>query len=413
VTVLALVVVRPDAVGAATELPPGPVLDLPGAWALSQGAGVVVAVIDSGTRLEHPDLAPNLWRNPAEVAGNRRDDDGNGYVDDVHGVDLTGGHDLHDGLGHGTHVAGTIAAAANGSGVVGVAYRAKLMTIKVLDSAGNGDTGRVAEGIRYAAANGARIINLSVESTDNDPRVRAAVQAAAAADVLIVCSAGNGSTDLDRSRLYPVSIASPNLIGVAATDEANQYALTLFSNYGRLTVGVAAPGVDVLSTSRTGGYETKSGTSMASPHVAGVAALMAAAAPDLTAPELRGLLLEHAVGTDAPVGAGILDALSSVRAAREATSFQAGQPPGARVLLATRRGRVTRVQVALLGATQAVRRLAVRLDGRLIARVPVSRRVQTVAWRGRAGRRVTVTAQAAGGRKLASASARIRTVRMQ
>jgi subtilisin family serine protease len=399
----------------ASEVPPGPVLELPAAWQLSQGAGVVVAVIDSGTRLEHPDLAPNLWRNAGEVAGNRRDDDGNGYVDDVHGVDLTRRHgqDLHDGYGHGTHVAGTIAAAANGRGVIGVAYRAKLMTIKVLDRAGNGNTGAVAQGIRYAAANGARIVNLSVETTDDDPRVRAAIKAAAAADVLVVCSAGNGGTDLDRSRLFPVSIAAPNLIGVAATDEVDQSALPLFSNYGRLTVPVAAPGVDVLSTSRTGGYETKSGTSMAAPHVTGVAALMAAAAPQLTAPELRGLLLEHAVPTGVPVGAGIVDALRSVSAALAARGFESGQPPGARVLLATRRGRVTRVQVALRGAIDTVRRLAVRLDGRLIARVRAGRRVQTVAWRGRTGRRVTVTALAADGRKLASASARVRAVRMQ
>ena len=385
-------------------------LDLPGAWQLSQGAGVVVAVIDSGARLEHPDLAPNLWRNPYEVAGNRRDDDGNGYVDDVHGVNLTPGGtntDLHDGYGHGTHVAGTIAAAANQGGVVGVAYRARLMVVKVLDDRGSGNTRRVAEGIRYAAANGARIINLSVESRKDDPRVRAAVKAAAAADVLIVCSAGNGGTDLDRSRLFPVSIAAPNLIGVAATGPANQYALESFSNYGRLTVAVAAPGAEVVSTSRTGGYESKSGTSMASPHVTGVGALMAAVAPQLTAPELRALLLEHAVHTDAPVGAGIVDALGSVLAASRATSLELGQPPGARVLLATRRGRVTRVQVALRGATQAVHRLVVRLDGRVVAHARGGRRVLTVAWRGRAGRRVRVAALDAGGRTLATARARV------
>ena len=114
---------------------PGSVLHLPAAWALSQGAGVVVAVIDSGTRLEHPDLAPNVWVNFREVPGNGVDDDGNGYVDDVHGVDLTTtapAQDLSDGNGHGTHVAGIIAAAANGRGVVGVAFRARIMTVKAL-----------------------------------------------------------------------------------------------------------------------------------------------------------------------------------------------------------------------------------------------------------------------------------------
>src|SRR4051812_27829963 len=127
---------------------PGTVFDLPGAWALTQGKGVVVAVLDSGTRLDHPDLAPNIWTNFGEVPNNGKDDDGNGYVDDVHGVDLTSGksnQDLHDGFGHGTHVAGTIAAAANGRGVVGVAFRAKLMTVKVLDDRGAGTTGAVAQ----------------------------------------------------------------------------------------------------------------------------------------------------------------------------------------------------------------------------------------------------------------------------
>jgi subtilisin family serine protease len=387
---------------------PGTVFDLPGAWQLSQGAGVIVAVIDSGARLEHADLAPNVWRNPYEMPGNRRDDDGNGYVDDAHGVNLTRGgshQDLHDGFGHGTHVSGTIAAAGSPGGVVGVAYRATLMTVKVLDDRGGGSTIRVAEGIRYAAANGARIINLSVNSPDDDPRVRAAIEAAAAADVLIVCSAGNGGRDLDRTRLFPVSIAAPNLIGVAATGQANQYALESFSNYGRLTVPVAAPGADVVSTSRTGGYESKSGTSMAAPHVTGVAALMAAAAPELTAHELRALLLEHAVHTDAPVGAGIVDALGSVSAATLATTRELGRPPGVRVLLATRRGRVLRVQVALRGPTAAVHQYVVRLDGRVVISAPAGRRVQTIAWRGRAGRRVSVAALSADGRTIATAAA--------
>ena len=152
---------------------PQTVLDLPGAWRLSQGAGVVVAVIDSGVRIDHPDLRSNLWRNPAERPGNERDDDGNGYVDDVHGVNLSSrGDDARTCAttsGHGTHVAGTIAAAANGRGVIGVAYRAKLMTVKILDERGIGSTKAMAEGIRYAAANGARIINLSLETPDRRP----------------------------------------------------------------------------------------------------------------------------------------------------------------------------------------------------------------------------------------------------
>ncbi len=266
---------------------PAAVFDLPGAWQLSQGAGVVVAVVDSGMKMDHPDLAPNAWTNFAEVPDNGVDDDNNGYVDDVHGVDLTTtktGQDLHDGLEHGTHVAGTIAAAANSRGVVGVAYRAKLMTVKVLGDDGGGTTGGVAEGIRYAAANGARIINLSLEGDTDDPRMRAAVDAAAAANALIICSAGNSGIDVDQKPVYPVSIPAPNVVGVAATEPDEGRDLPDFSNYGKLTVPVAAPGVEVISTSKSGGYEYKSGTSMAAPHVVGVAALMAAVAPDLPRP---------------------------------------------------------------------------------------------------------------------------------
>src|SRR4051794_11448623 len=200
---------------------PETVFDLPGAWRVSQGAGVVVAVVDSGVRLDHPDLRQNLWTNPAEIPGNHADDDANGYVDDVHGVDLTGEHSLDDGQGHGTHVAGTIAAARNGKGVVGVAYEAELMVVRILDSHGSGTTQMLDDGIRYAAANGARIINLSLETEADDPKVRAAIRQAAAENVLIICSAGNTGANVDRRPLYPVSIPADNLVGVAATTSAD------------------------------------------------------------------------------------------------------------------------------------------------------------------------------------------------
>ena len=151
---------------------PDSVLNLPPAWQLSRGAGVVVAVVDSGAKLDHTDLAPNIWTNFDEMPGNRVDDDRNGYVDDVHGVDFStsaSGNDLSDGWGHGTHVAGIIAAAQNGRGVVGVAPRARLMILKVLDAKGAGTTNGVSEAIRYAAANGARVINLSLSGPKDDP----------------------------------------------------------------------------------------------------------------------------------------------------------------------------------------------------------------------------------------------------
>jgi subtilisin family serine protease len=393
----------------------GVVLHLPKAWELSQGAGVVVAVVDSGARLDHTDLAPNIWVNFDEVPGNRVDDDANGYIDDVHGVDLTtdrrGVQDLSDGNGHGTHVAGTIAGAANGRGVVGVAFRARLMIVKVLDAGGAGTTGGVAEGIRYAAANGARIINLSLGGPTRDPALVEAVRAAEQANVLLVCSAGNLGNNVDVAPSYPVSIAAGNMVGVAATEPASGRELGSFSNYGHNTIALAAPGVSVLSSSNDGGYELKSGTSMAAPHAAGVAALMASMRPDMSAAELRALLLQNAGRSSLPVSAGYLDALSSVLSAASASTYRLGQPPLVRVLAAQRKGRQTVVQVAVLGDTRGVARYRLSLGRRRVAELRKGSSPFTVRLRGRPGRRLRVDALDAGGRVIASGTRKVRGVR--
>ena len=397
---------------------PGAILKLPAAWALSQGAGVVVAVIDSGTRLDHPDLAPNIWVNFREVPGNGVDDDGNGYVDDVHGVDLTtssAAQDLSDSNGHGTHVAGTIAAAANGRGVVGVAYRARIMTVKVLAADGSGTTSAVAEGVRYAAANGARIINMSLGGDQPDERVKAAIDVAAAANVLVICSAGNSGRDIDAQPSYPVSFAAPNLIGVAATVPEAGKDLGGFSNYGRTTVQLAAPGEEVLSTTNDGGYGFKTGTSMAAPHVAGVAALMAGVAPNLSAAELRAQLLQNASRASVPVGSGYLDALASVRGVAANAGISLGQPPQLRVLQAQRAGggrrAQTLVQFGVSGATATVKRYRVLLGGRRVAELGAGQSVLTMRKRGRSAGRVRVLALDAAGKAVAQASARVRRVK--
>jgi hypothetical protein len=388
---------------------PETVLDLPGAWRLSQGAGVIVAVVDSGVRLSHPDLAPNLWRNPDEIPGNHKDDDGNGYVDDVHGVDLTGEHSLDDGQGHGTHVAGTIAAARNGKGVVGVAYEAELMVVRILDSHGSGTTQMLADGIRYAAANGARIINLSLETEADDPKVRAAIRQAAAENVLIICSAGNTGANVDRRPLYPVSIPADNLVGVAATTSADDgEAIPQFSNFGPLSVPVAAPGEGVVSTASDGGYETRSGTSMAAPHVSGVAALMASIAPRLSAQELRALLLEHAVRPPAPGKPGYVDALGSVQAAGlagAAMTTTPGQKPMVGILSSKRRGNVIRLQVTRSAGIHDVR---VRLDGTTVSTLRGGARSPlTLILRDFKGRTLLAEGLSAPGRRIASATARV------
>jgi len=392
---------------------PSSLLDLPGAWQLSQGAGVTVAVVDSGIRLDHPDLGPNVWTNFGEVPGNGIDDDHNGFVDDVHGADLTtvaSRQDLTDGNGHGTHVAGIIAAAANGQGVVGVAPKAKIMTVKVLDAQGQGTTGAVADGIRYAVANGARVINLSLKSDAPDPRVDAAIAEALAARALVVVAAGNDGIDIDRTPSYPASVPAPNLLAVAATTPADGSGLAEFSNYGVLSVQLAAPGEEILSTAHDGSYVVESGTSMAAPMTSAVAALMASANPRIGGVELRSLLLQSATRSQLPVAAGYVDALRAVLAASTAVGYDASQPPRIRVLQATAKGARTTVQIAALGFVTAIKRYVVTLDGRRVARLAARASPFTVRL-ARKGRGVGVQALDASGRRLAVAQLRVRALR--
>jgi subtilisin family serine protease len=381
----------------------GTVLNLPRAWELTQGAGVTVAIIDSGARLDHPDLAPNIWTNFGEVPGNGVDDDHNGYVDDVHGVDLTSaapGQDLSDGNGHGTHVAGIVGAAANDRGVVGVAPQVKLMIVKVLSASGAGTTGAVATGIRYAAANGARIINISLGGDSRDERVDTAVQAAAAANALIVASAGNSSRDIDVVPNFPAAIAAPNLIGVAATDPEDGRSINSASNYGRLTVQLAAPGGEILSSANDGGYVLKTGTSMAAPMVAGVAALAASVNPGIPAADLRAELMQNAARSPLPVAAGYVDALHSVLSASVAVGYDTTQPPRLRILSATTKGRRTQVQAATLGSTAGIARYLVKLGGNKAVQLKPRESPFTVTLR-RRGSFARVRAVDAAGRTVA------------
>jgi subtilisin family serine protease len=331
----------------------------------------------------------------------------------VHGVDLTTtkpGQDLSDGFGHGTHVAGIIAAAANGRGVVGVAPRAKLMIVKVMDAQGRGTTGAVAEGIRYAAANGARIINLSIQGDTPDPRLNDAIAAAGAANALVVVAAGNSSRDIDSKPSYPASIAAPNLIAVAATSPDTGRALNAQSNFGRLDVQLAAPGEDILSTANNGGYISLTGTSMASPMVAGVAALAASVNPRLSATDLRAILLQNAARSSLPVSAGYVDALGSVLAATTAVGYDSTQPPRVHILKATATRTRTQVQVAVTGSTQAITRYAVRVGRKRVAQLAPQPSPFTLKLRKRYGK-VRVQALGASGRSLASATRRVARLR--
>jgi subtilisin family serine protease len=257
-------------------------IDGPEAWDLrSTAPNVIVAVVDSGVRFTHEDLAPNMWRNPGEIAGNGVDDDRNGYVDDVHGIsalDATG-YPM-DGNGHGTHVAGTIAASGNnGVGVVGVAWRAQIMALKFLDGNGDGYTSDAVISIDYARNKGASIVNASFAGPGASITLRDAILRARSAGMIIVAAAGNESVNNDALPSYPANYAIDNVVSVAATTRSD--ALANFSNYGAQTVHLAAPGSSIYSTYYTSdnAYVVMSGTSMAAPHVAGAMALMRAHGP--------------------------------------------------------------------------------------------------------------------------------------
>lgn len=245
----------------------------PMAWPVNRGSGAIVAVVDSGVTISNPDLFGNIWKNGSEVEGNGVDDDANGFVDDVYGADWVG-HDgnPNDEAGHGTHVAGTIAAIAdNGVGGAGVAPGAQVMPLRFLDRNGAGNVGDAIAAIEYAIQNGADVVNASWGGPAYSAPLEAAIRRAGEMGVVVVAAAGNDGNNNDATPTYPAAMKIPNLISVAATDRSDT--LAGFSNYGRTTTHVAAPGVEILSTLGDGfGYY--SGTSMAAPHVAGIAALL-------------------------------------------------------------------------------------------------------------------------------------------
>lgn len=270
----------------------------PAAWETGTGhSNIVVAVLDTGVDTRHPDLVDNLWRNPGEVPNNGIDDDQNGIIDDVFGADFADDDgDPEDDAGHGTHVAGTLAAVANnGRGVAGVCWQARVMSVRVLRADGSADTPGFLSAFSYVVAMkrrgvDVRVINCSWGGGSASAALKEAIQEAGAAGILVVCSAGNERQDNDVLPTFPAGYDCPELLSVAASGTCGE--LANFSCYGRTTVHLAAPGRDILSTFRGGErYAVLSGTSMAAPHVSGAAALLASLRPDLTVLQLRELLL--------------------------------------------------------------------------------------------------------------------------
>lgn len=259
---------------------------------ITSAASIVVAVIDTGVDYNHPDLVDNMWVNTGEIPNNSIDDDENGYVDDVYGYDFYNDDgDPFDDHYHGTHVAGTIGAVGNNSvGVTGVAQSASIMAVKFLSGDGWGYYSGAVSSIEYAVANGAKVLNNSWGGGGYDSALASAVAASNTAGVIFVAAAGNSGYDTDDYPNYPSCLSSSNVVSVAATTYDDDIAY--FSNYGAYTVDLGAPGYYIFSTLPDNDYGYLSGTSMASPHVAGAAALLWAAYPTLSHLQVINLLYQ-------------------------------------------------------------------------------------------------------------------------
>ncbi|MAV90719.1 MAG: subtilase [Bdellovibrionaceae bacterium] len=296
----------------------GTITGLPGfdinarkAWALETGSkDVRIAVIDTGINYNLDDIKDNIWTNEVELNGQPGvDDDGNGCIDDIHGCDFANNDgDPMDGHGHGSHVTGTIAASANnGKDIVGVAWHATVVGIKFLTDSGSGSLENAIKAIDYATKLGVHMTSNSWGGGGRSEALLEAIQRAEAAGILFIAAAGNSSVNMDTRPQYPAGYDVPNIISVAAVDNAGN--LASFSNYGR-SVHIAAPGVNILSTTPRG-LQSWSGTSMACPHVSGVAALVYSHFPNMNYSEVKDRILASARPTASirgKVATGMLDA---------------------------------------------------------------------------------------------------------
>lgn len=290
---------------------------------------IIVAIVDTGIDYQHEDLKDVVWKNENEIPANGIDDDQNGYIDDIYGINTlvrdaqgratVNNKDTHS---HGTHVAGTIGARQNnGIGIAGIASNVKLMGIRTVPNNSDETDVDVAEAFVYAAKNGAKIINCSFGKGRNEggnliPETLKYIQETYG--VLVVAAAGNDSSDIDKRPTYPASHTSENLLIVAST--ASSGGMSGFSNYGKIGVDVAAPGSSIYSTTPGNNYESMSGTSMASPTTAGVAAEVLSHYPNLSPIQLKEVLMNSVTKVDRFSGkmvtGGRIDLLKALELAR-------------------------------------------------------------------------------------------------
>ena len=304
---------------------PGADISAAPAWDITTGSSsVVIGIVDTGVDYNHPDLAPNMWTNPGEIAGNGKDDDGNGFVDDVHGYDFADNDsDPGPGSGHGTHVAGIAAGAGNnGTGATGTAWHASIMALKTFSDDGSGYISDSVSALNYAAMM-RRTYGVNVRVTNNSwvtdqyvSSLRTALKADGDAGILTVAAAGNGSYNVDASPLYPAAYDLNTIISVAGTDRYDN--LADFSVWGPNTVDLAAPAANIYGPIPGTGYNSGSGVSYAAPFVTGVVALAWSAAPDATPAQVRAAVLggvDHLPSLTGKVATGgRLNALNTLQA---------------------------------------------------------------------------------------------------
>jgi thermitase len=290
---------------------------------------IIVAVVDTGVDTQHVDLKSVIWVNSNEIPGNGIDDDNNGYIDDINGIntlvrDSNGKAtvDNKDTHSHGTHVSGTIGATQNNKiGIAGIASNVKIMGIRTVPNNGDETDIDVAEAFIYAAKNGAKIINCSFGKSSNEGRQLIPDTLKYIGEnygVLVIAAAGNDSKDIDKSLTYPASLNSDNLLVIAST--SNNGRMSSFSNYGKMNVDVAAPGSSIYSTVPGNRYESMSGTSMAAPTTVGVAAEILSHHPNLTGAQLKDILMRSVTEISSfktkMVSGGRIDLLKGLELAR-------------------------------------------------------------------------------------------------